>query len=175
MGAFAAVLRAAIVPKGTDSTGEISSGILVLQGKCLVGELQYSSSIADGVSTITVSCGPNSSIDIPAICVDASRNISNSFRYDILKSGVFLDYRVDDPGPHQVPDKSKVLLMKVDEISQYKPYEYVQGWLVLYQRDVEAMSYERIGVLKMVLQQTITLAMEHWYYETAKDMMVTIV
>jgi hypothetical protein len=141
----------------------------------LVGELQYPSSIEVGVPTIAVSRGPNCFVDIPALYVDDYRYISSLVRYEIFNSGILLDYRVDDPGPHQVPDNSRVLLMKVDERLQYEPYESVQGWLVLYQRDVEARSYERIGVLKMVLQQTITLAMDQWYHETAKDMMVTVV
>lgn len=67
---FAAILRAETVPKDIDSTGEISSGVLVLQGRCLARELQYPPSTALRVSTIAVSCDPDSFIDIPTFCVD---------------------------------------------------------------------------------------------------------
>lgn len=67
-----------------------------------------------------------------------------------------------------------VFLMKVDEIPQYEPCESVQGWLVLFQRDVEENTYERVGILKMVVNHPSTLKLNGLYDRTAKCMTVTI-
>lgn len=118
------VVSVETTPVGRDVTGEICHGLLVLNGKCLLG-------------TIITHPGnwERDFIQIPTPEADI-----------ILDRGhIHLD---DRPVANSIwkSDKTNVLLIKVDE---YK-LEYIlqRNWLILHETGTQTHLYERVGLLK---------------------------
>jgi hypothetical protein len=129
--AFFKTVSSSTVAKGSDPTGQLVSGEIVLIGQCLSGEVSYSG----------IASGPRGSLVIFHL---------NTWQSAELGNAAMWDYRLQDPGPHQNPDGTPVLLLKLDQMVQptaRQPQLLDRTWMILKQVEGQLNAYERVGLL----------------------------
>jgi hypothetical protein len=124
---FLQILRVNTVPKGSDPTGQLWSGEIVVTAKCLSGNVSYDSSL---------------DANLAGVIFNVDHAQSNTYR---IEKGVFWDYHIDSAGPEHVADGAPVIAIKLGSGRRY------WQWMILRPIEGEHVIYERIGLLQSIL------------------------
>jgi hypothetical protein len=158
---FATIISVGTKAVGDDQTGEIIDAWLVIKGMCL--KASFETHDHHGFKTY------------PTIGFQQRKYPKSSYYYK-HRIRFVLDYDTDIPGPYHIPSGTEVLLMKVDETCDEEDRRSrSRGWLVLREVNPKKKVYERIGVIKISLDDLDTVVLEKRYEDSAKEMEVMIV
>ncbi|KAH4676473.1 hypothetical protein HBH79_118010 [Parastagonospora nodorum] len=141
------VIEAKTTSKGTDPTGELSSGELLIRGRGVKMQVVHGSGSAGIGSFYGSYRGPSLSL------LHGNETLERP-------DGVFKtswDYAITAPGPDHVPDGSEVIIVKIlEEIHNLgtlfrdkltgSRYPVESSWLILQSNKHEPEAFERIGI-----------------------------
>lgn len=132
---FVTIIDVNVTPNGSDPTGELTAGTIVLRGLCLQASIQY--------------CGPEKFPKWDSPLVKFDRGAPNLLYRPTRYSTFNWDYDITLPGKFCLPDGSPVTVMKLDEVSsEFSPGKWYRQrhWLILKQVGEEDGIFERIGL-----------------------------
>jgi hypothetical protein len=130
---FIKTVSSITVPKESDPTGQLESGEIIIIGQCLSGKVAYSD-MDNGHRGVLV--------------------VFDAGQENLTTGGgqwVKWNYQLDNRGPHQIPDETPVLVLKLDRLREgtdIQPRMLDRTWLVLKRMQGHLNVYERIGLLR---------------------------
>ncbi|KAH4005793.1 hypothetical protein HBI40_038960 [Parastagonospora nodorum] len=134
------VIEAKTTPKGTDPTGELSSGELLIRGRGVKMQVIHGSG-SDGIGSFYGSYGG------PSLSL-----LHENETLECLNGGfrTMWDYAIAAPGPDHVPDGSEVIVVKIledvrEELIVSRSLCH-SSWLILQSNKHDPEAFDRIGL-----------------------------
>jgi len=136
------VIEAITTPKGTDPTGELSPGELVIRGRGVKLQVDHGS-WSSQTGLVDSSCKRSSLCFLKG---DEQKKVLED-RHNIFDSR--WDYAIAAPGPDHVPDGSEVMIVKLSKnFSSLDPVTPFQSsWLILQSSKHHPEAFEHIGII----------------------------
>ena len=127
--AFITIVRSDTVSKGSDSTGQLVSGTIVVRGRCLKGRVVYGDQHAGYQNQSVI-------FEDDQECINTRNGPLN---------WALWDYRIQQSGPHGVADGTNILALKLDRLAGGSWRR--RTWMILRLLREKDNIYERIGLL----------------------------
>jgi hypothetical protein len=166
--ALVTVLNVRTTPVGDDPMGQISSGTLVLAGRCVHATLESEWEREGVLERYCIQSSQRADSEAGRLCLREStyRPFSNS--------GVQFDYDFGIAGPYHIPSGSKILLMKIAETKNAYD-ETPRYWLMFREINADEHICERIGMIEVREENETATMMDQVFEKEAVDMEITIV
>jgi hypothetical protein len=167
--ALVTVLNVKTTPVGEDPMGQISSGTLVLAGRCLHATLE-----AEWETEVVLERYCIQSLHRPDSKAGRFYLRQSTFGQDSVFKGLHFDYDLGIAGAYHIPTGSKLLLMKMFEWG-HEFDQMHQYWLVFREAESDKHICERVGKLELDKEDEAKYMMDQAFEEDAVEMEITIV
>ncbi|KAH7380574.1 heterokaryon incompatibility protein-domain-containing protein [Phaeosphaeria sp. MPI-PUGE-AT-0046c] len=174
--AFVTILNVMTTPVGDDPMGQITSGALVLAGKCLLATLEtYGEEGKRDHYCIQTMKLPTPGNDDFCLREPMGAQASATGTRQKQNNRVLFDYDIGIRGPYHIPRGSEVLLMKVDERLEEDHVNGNCNWLILRELNSEKHICERIGIIKLWRENKQTYTIDTLYNKEGVELEITII
>jgi hypothetical protein len=143
---YITVLDAKVSAIGDDTTGEITSGEILIRGRYLSGKLQAPDPPnSSDLASLELQSADGSIVDV----ADKIESRDNSlFDYNSW-ANIFWDYDITAAGLNHVPFGTMILAMRIEKFANVSETQESSVWLLLKECSCAPDAFERIGLLQV--------------------------